>query len=186
MWAKVLTVQVVIKSQSTAPWALVSHTGQKQISYNSPKMLSSLDCLWLQKVLFVQVAWRTLLQKQHLLQLGGGVPRVSVHQGSDFLHSPRRWTSARVLARPALQGGQSASVPAVQTHAKLSAWGSDVITPLWPTESLAGVERRRLGQLPAIPEGIALVSVWQCRHSAADVKTPTKSKSYKMTCVWFC
>ena len=36
-------------------------------------------------------------------------------------------------------------------------------------ERLAGVERRRLGQLPTVPEGIALVSVWQCRHSAAYV-----------------
>lgn len=35
------------------------------------------------------------------------------------------------------------------------------------SKRLAGVERRRLGQLPAITEGIALVSVWQCRHSSA-------------------
>lgn len=42
----------------------------------------------------------------------------------------------------------------------------DWLLSLIHRKRLAGVERRRLGQLPAIPDGIALVSVWQYRHSA--------------------
>lgn len=46
------------------------------------------------------------------------------------------------------------------------------------SKRLAGVERRRLGQLPAITEGIALVSVWQCRHSSAWKLEPCESKIF--------
>lgn len=54
---------------------------------------------------------------------------------------------------------------AVQTHAKLTMARTVILyrgpLPFPPrrVERLAGVERRRLGQLPAIQEGIALVSV---------------------------
>lgn len=54
---------------------------------------------------------------------------------------------------------------AVQTHAKLTMSRKVILdcgSPSFPprrVERLAGVERRRLGQLPAIQEGIALVSV---------------------------